>query len=77
MPNDNLKEYWSGYRNAKIYAYLWAIEHKDELLSALEQDKQSDNFKNGFQAGLEAIQVELTSMLVNERSIENGELQKD
>ena len=77
MPNENLKEYWSGYRNAKIYAYMWAIEHRGELLKALDEDKQSDNFKNGFQAGLEAMQVELASMLINERSIESGEVQSN
>ena len=63
MPNDNLKEYWSGYRNAKIYAYLWALEHQAILLDALDKDGQGEQFKNGFIAGIQGMQVELSSMI--------------
>ena len=67
MPNENLKEFWRGYRNAKIYAYLWAIEHTSELVESVKQDKQPEQFVNGFAAGIEGLQVELASLIERDR----------
>ena len=67
MTNHNLKEFWRGYRHAKIYAYLWAVEHVDELASSIETDGESENFANGFLAGVDALKVELASLLDKDR----------
>ena len=68
MPNDNLKEFWRGYRNAKIYAYLWVIEHKNELVESVEKDEHPEQFVKGFIAGVEGLQVELAALIDRDRS---------
>lgn len=60
MANPEIAEYWRGYRNAKIYAYLMFLERKDEVFTALDPQ---DQFTKGLMAGVEALQIELHSML--------------
>lgn len=66
MANKGLKEYWAGYRNARIVAYLMAHEHSDELIKAHQQDGKGEQFMRGFVAGLDALLHELSDLLDQE-----------
>lgn len=64
--NPGAAEFWRGYRNAKVFAYIGLLERESLLDDALDTDGYSEQFKSGFHAGLEAMKIELESLLEKE-----------
>lgn len=73
MTNPNLKDYWRGYRNAKVSVYLAGIEHCEQL-----DFKDSDSqFAQGFAAGLAKLSEDLIDMLRKEGKHDNKKQNTD
>lgn len=74
MPKNNTSsDYWRGYRAARIYALLNAIEGYDSVKDNIEgATDESEAFLTGFHAGVDALRVELSKLIAHEKALEKG-----
>lgn len=73
MPKTNTSsDYWRGYRAARIYALMNAIDEYESVEDYIETG-ESEAFLTGFYAGVQALRTELNKLIAHERALEKKE----
>lgn len=61
--NRTSSDYWRGYRAARIYALLSAIERYEQHRIDMDDSQESEAYLTGFHAGVRSLRKELTALL--------------
>lgn len=70
--NNTSSDYWRGYRAARIYALLNAIDDYDSVVKnhLVGTTAESEAFLTGFHAGVDALRAELNKLIAHEKALE-------
>lgn len=68
MTNGYNKSYWQGYRDAKFFSMLYAVENIDAIKKSIEFDTKSERYRAGFNKALKALERELKILLDKDAS---------
>ena len=75
MPKNNTSsDYWRGYRSARIYALLNAIDGYNTVKGEVSAGKYSEAFLTGFDAGMNALEKELRKLIAHEKALGKGDM---
>lgn len=68
MANGYNKSYWQGYRDAKLFSMLYAVENIEAIKKNIQFDTKSERYRAGFDKALKAFERELKTLLDKDAS---------